>query len=262
MAFRRIIDFFFNPDGETQPSGESGAALSRSSTVLEQNPSPSAAETAASLNNGRTGEGGDIVPEVAAGDPLRARCGIALRPWDYRYAEVVCEWRNDMRFLHLWNSSRKPSTREEFWADMSQMLEHTTFFLVHLEGREEPIGCIYANRPASRAQKFLQINILLVPEYRRKLGFGMAATYLFIRHLFEEFDISKVVLDVYGWNVVSIKSTSHQARLEGVRRNHVYWDGRAYDLYEFGVSREAFHEEVMKSPAWKRLIGPDGAARG
>lgn len=220
-------------------------------------PSSPSAEKAASLGPAWDAADAELLPPSAASSTayLQARCGVTLRPWDAKFIHVACAWRNDSRFLHLWNANRKHCSREEIQDEIRFMLDNTVFFLIHFADREEPIGCVYAGHPASEAQRYLRVNVMLPPE-NQKPGHSIAATLLFLQHLFSHFEISKVAFEIYGWNIRSIKATAHlpQVQLEGIRRDHVVWNGKAYDQYEFGLSREAF-DEIKMSSIWKRLIG-------
>ena len=118
-----------------------------------------------------------------------------------------------------------------------------------------PLGFVYAVRASSPIQKHFNVGAFL-GEQSKGLGYGPAAVALFLRYLFQNFDIPKAVFEIYGWNAASLKATSHfpQFRLEGVRERHIFWAGEFFELYEFGLSREDF-SSLMETPFWKRMIG-------
>jgi ribosomal-protein-serine acetyltransferase len=186
---------------------------------------------------------------------LSARCGVFLAPWEDGFEDELYQWRNNPQTLHLWNGDRSLVTRRKLRKELDELLEKAVAFLIFREGQARPLGFVYACKASSPVQKHYSVGCF-VSDTARGQGVGPAATALFVRYLFENFDIPKLEFTVYAWNQASLKATRHmpQFRLEGIRKAHVQYNGRMHDLYEFGLSRDDF-EELQTAALWKRLVG-------
>lgn len=185
----------------------------------------------------------------------KARNGIVLTAWDNSFEDLFYKWRNNYSALFLWNSDQKLRSRKEIKRDIRYMLQNTEFYFVRHDKMYAPIGFAYSLNFTNPTQKFRNVTIFLSPE-NQNVGHSVAATLLFVQYLFSTYNITKVVSEVYAWNVNSIRSTEHlkEVRLEGTRMNHAYWNGRFHDIYEYALTRDAFHR-IMRSKLWKRVIG-------
>ena len=117
----------------------------------------------------------------------------------------------------------------------------------------EALGFVASSWPTSSP---MLVHVYLDHKYRG-LGYGAAAAGIFIRYLFESFHTSKLVFEVPGWDLsgARLMSSLRQFLLEGVRLKQLSLGGDAYDLYEFGLSREDF-QLLRETPLWPRLVGP------
>jgi len=208
------------------------------------------------------GQGGDK-PRPASGrnsdtkskGRLTARTGVFLSPWEDGYEDELLRWRNDIGLLHLWNGDRKLVTRRKLRKELDELLEKALAFLIFKHAQARPLGFVYAAPATSPVQKHYNIGCFVDDRSHGK-GVGPAATALFVRYLFENFDTPKLAFEVYGWNAPSLKAVSHypQFRLEGVRKRHVHYNGGLHDLHEFGLSREDF-TVLTQTPFWRRMVG-------
>lgn len=186
---------------------------------------------------------------------LMARCGVFLAPWEDGFEEELYRWRNDVRLLHLWNGDRTLVTRRRLRKELDELLESAVALLICHKRHTRPLGFVYACKATSPVQKHYSVGCFVSDEAQGK-GIGPAAIALFVNYLFTNLDAPKLAFEVYGWNEASRKAVSHlpQFKLEGVRRGHVYYNGSAHDLLEFGLSREDFWE-LQNTAYWKRAVG-------
>jgi len=186
---------------------------------------------------------------------LSARCGVFLAPWEDGFEDELYQWRNDTRLLHLWNGDRMLVTRRKLRKELDELLEKCVAFLIFREGQARPDGFVYASKATSPVQKHYSVGTFVSDAAQGK-GVGPAATALFVRYLFANFDTPKLEFTVYAWNQPSLKAVRHlpQFKLEGVRKEHVHYDGQMHDLYEFGLSRRDYGE-LQTTAYWKRQVG-------
>lgn len=186
---------------------------------------------------------------------ISSRRGVFLSVWETEFENELLVWRNDTRLLHLWNGDRRPVNRRKIKKELDELLEKAIAFLIFREGHQRPCGFVYAVKAPSPVQQHYSVGCF-VGDANQGQGVGPAAAALFIRYLFTNFNTPKLEFTVYAWNEPSLKAVSHlpQFQLEGVRKNHVHFDGKLHDLFEFGLSREGY-EELRQTAIWKRIVG-------
>jgi RimJ/RimL family protein N-acetyltransferase len=170
---------------------------------------------------------------------------IYLRPLEMGDAGRYRRWINDPdvrvplgRFLPL-------SEKEEH-----ELIEHagakpdTVRLAVVLKDGDRHIGGVGLQeiRWKDRAAMF---GVLIGEEDCRGHGYGSEATRLMLRYAFETLNLNRVELCVYAFNAAAIRAYEKAGFVrEGVRRDHVFIDGRYVDDVVYAVlARDYFARE-------------------
>lgn len=164
-----------------------------------------------------------------------------LRPISQADYPALFEWRADLLELHIWGSSRKVPTWEEFLVEMSQLLSGSVTLLVLAREREQPIGFVQAfNHNPSDGWCFTVAYIR--PEYRGRPHAAEAYIAL-LEYLFRSFPVRKVYADVSEFNIHPMKPLMAGGFVEEGRfREHTWHDDRYWDVIRLAMHREKWNE--------------------
>lgn len=194
----------------------------------------------------RIGEGPDAVPASATdlpaalpppADPLApvlSGHGLRLDPvtpadTDFLYTLAVAP-----ETSYRWRYRGVPPSFEQFAADLWKQV------LVQLVARPaggEPVGHLMAYNPDSTAGN-VYLGAVFVPTFA---GTGLAAHAVgqFVRYLFHCFPLTKVYLEVPGYNWPQVSSGEGSLfEVEGRLRDHDYYAGRRWDRWICAVYRD------------------------
>lgn len=95
-----------------------------------------------------------------------------------------------------------------------------------------------------------ELSIWLARGYRGR-GYGTAALWKGLRHIFSEFDLHKVYLRVLSYNVRAIRSYEKCGfQEEGVLRQEMCVDGSWHDLIYMGLLRSEFEDREAEQASF------------
>lgn len=178
------------------------------------------------------------VPQLSGSDPLAP----VLTGHGLRLDPVTPE---DTRFLYTlaiapetsyhWRYRGAPPSLERFTGDMwNQMVVQ---FVARRIEDNQPVGQVIAYS-ADPTARFVYVGAVFVPSYT---GTGLAAhaVGVFVRYLFHTFPLSKVYLEIPGYNWPQLRSGEGTLfEVEGVLRDHYYYAGRCWDQYLCAIYRD------------------------
>lgn len=133
-----------------------------------------------------------------------------------------------------WRYRGAVPTLENFQAGLHQGV--LTQFVVTLPGTGEPIGMVVVyNADMSRGIGYLAA--VFTPEYVLS-GLGTEAVGLFVRYVFQVWNLRKLYMEMPEYNYEQIASgAGRRFDIEGRLRDHNYYDGQYWDEYVLSVRR-------------------------
>lgn len=102
-----------------------------------------------------------------------------------------------------------------------------------------------------RYDRTASITVALKKTYR-KIGIGLYSTFLACQYIFDFLGLEKIETTVFEYNGTSLKINHKFMKLEGCRRKTIYWKGKYWDKYLFGLLKEEY-KELIKSKYFKFL---------
>lgn len=171
---------------------------------------------------------------------------IGLRPIEEPDYPILLHWRNEERFLRLFSSRRNIVSLTEFVAETKRVLEngprHIQFVIVRKKDNKV-IGTTYSFN-LDLTDGYVFINTYMDEEVERR-GYGMIATLLLIRYLFDSFPIHKIYFEVFAYNELS-HSTMKSAEFieEGRFKDHRFYGGKRHDVIRLAFYRDAFEKKA------------------
>ncbi|MEO0340967.1 MAG: GNAT family protein [Bacteroidota bacterium] len=177
------------------------------------------------------------------GKKIRLR---GLEPEDY---EFFYNWNQDTETARniawLWFPTSKASVQEWAQSESLKKGENDEFFFVIETLDGEPVGSINANS-VSKLDGSFRYGVGIVDKARRK-GYAKEAIQIFLNYYFNELRYNKVNAGVYEFNENSI--TLHQKMgfvQEGRLRQTKYSQGKYWDVFIFGMTREEYNQKVAQ----------------
>ena len=153
---------------------------------------------------------------------------------------TILEWRQDTRFLRLWNSDpfvERTETQICDWINGLGKTERELAFAIRLLDSEEIIGTIgldeieWSNRVAG-----LGIGIGNPKNWGK--GYGTEATKLLIDYAFNDLNLFRIQLTVFDFNSRAIALYEGMGfKKEGTFREFLERDGKRHDMLLYGLLR-------------------------
>ena len=157
---------------------------------------------------------------------------------DFLYSLVSDEWTGPR-----WRYLGAVPSREQFQMEMSQGL--LAQFVVVERATGQWIGHLQAYNPDLNAGVSYMAAAMAPSAHRT--GIGMEAGYLFAKFLFQTFRLRKLYLEVPSFNLPLLGSVIVAVgHLEGVLREHVYYDGRFWDRHVIAIYKEDVASKSMR----------------
>lgn len=174
---------------------------------------------------------------------------LELREVQEEHLPTLFLWRNSDDFMKLCSTRRNFVSLEEFKNELASDLRkdrHTQFLIVR---KGEYIGTIYSYN-LNRTDEYVFVTIYIAESWRSK-GYGAEAMIVFFEHLFREYNLYKVYVEVYSYNLESLNALSSGGFVEEGRFcGHRLYNDKRYDLV-----RMAFFRSQLKdfAPLIKKL---------
>jgi RimJ/RimL family protein N-acetyltransferase/aryl carrier-like protein len=167
--------------------------------------------------------------------PARLRDGrFVLRPVTAEYTQFLYELAISEEVGFRWRFRGAVPTQETFAAGLNQGV--LAQFVVTIPATGEPVGLVVAYN-ADMSRGVAHLAAVFVPAYVLS-GLGVGAVDLFVRHLFQVWNLRKLYMEMPEYNFELIASgAGERFDVEGRLRDHNYYDGRFWDEYVLAVYR-------------------------
>ncbi len=164
---------------------------------------------------------------------------IELAPISTDDAERLYEWIND-RELVLLSSAYSPvhEPNHEEWFEQIRSREDVVIFAIRLLDGGELVGSCQL-RDIDPRHRTAELLIRIGPEEARGRGVGTQAVQLLLDHAFNDLDLARVHLKVFGGNERALRVYEKAGmRREGTLRKAVYLDGERVDVVVMAILRD------------------------
>jgi len=164
---------------------------------------------------------------------------VLLRAVSREDLPAFFRWRVDVFEMHLWASSKRVPTFEEFATELDQMLRQTITFLTVNKQTGQPIGFVQAYN-LNLNEGWCYALVYTAPRYRR--GHGVEAYVGLLDYLFRSFNLRKIYADVFEFNADSMSPLMSAGFVEEGRfRQHVWFEKQYWDVIRFAIYRDDWY---------------------
>lgn len=158
---------------------------------------------------------------------------------------AITRWWDDADFLRLYNTAPAAPRNEDQLSrrfDLSSTSPDVFLFAVRLIADDTFIGLIeFDGIDWSNRTTFVSIGI--GEATHRGRGYGLDAMKLALNFAFNELNLHRVCLTVFGYNAAAIALYDRLGfTREGVYREHLERDGRRHDMLLYGLLRHEWLE--------------------
>jgi len=178
---------------------------------------------------------------------------VTLRPIEEEDLEFVRTLFNDPELESLVVGWSWPVSRYQHKKWFEKISADTNSIRYIIETKEDgPVGTSgwqpidWKNRIAA------SIGIRIINKQLRSKGIGIDTCMAMLKYIFDELQLNRTDSEVIEYNKASIKLLEKLGyKLEGVRRNYIYKNGKYYDLLLYGLLKEEYYETVKRLKYWK-----------
>jgi RimJ/RimL family protein N-acetyltransferase len=179
---------------------------------------------------------------------------VMLCPFEKEQLAKAQEWINAEE-VRCWLANVFPlnGLQEEEWFERVSKSDRELVFAVRLVESEEHVGnCgLHAIDWVNRSAEY---GVVLGEPSARCKGYGTEVTSLVLRYAFEQLNLNRVFLRVYGYNLRAVRCYEKAGyRLEGRLRQARYWEGRYWDVFVMSVLRSEYR--ARQSAGERRAFG-------
>lgn len=214
-----------------------------------------------SVQDGRMLRGGEARTDERQDGPVVYYLGerIYFRPLELADEPLLRRWINDPRvWRYLLHRGPINEQRErEYLESLGKSSKDYTFGIVARDS-DRLIGStgLHNLDPVARSATF---GIMIGDVARHNQGYGTEATRLTLKFAFQELNLHRIQLSVYGNNWRAIRVYQKVGFVhEGCLRQAAYRNGQYVDEYRFAILREEWNKvanlEVPKSAYVNRLV--------
>lgn len=166
---------------------------------------------------------------------------LQLTAYNDSYINHLFVWRNTSLFLTNLTARPAIDNLEQFKTEIQRDFStdrHQQFMI--LVG-ETTIGTIYSYS-LNKIDKYCFVSVFVIDTFTNS-GFGVKATILFCKHLFDKYELYKIYFDTYDYNntVVALLKKK-QISLEGNFKSQHIHDGKRHDVLRFALYKKDIEE--------------------
>lgn len=174
---------------------------------------------------------------------------IRLRGVEPSDAAAFSAWNLDSEMArgvdYVWIPVSQAFTQKWLEEESSKKLENDSFRWIIEDSSETAVGWISTHDCNARNGTFAYA-IGIASEHRRK-GYAFEAVELILKYYFEELRYQKVTASVHGYNEASVILHEKLGFVrEGTLRRMVFTEGKYYDLYYYGMTKEEWKKSLPK----------------
>lgn len=181
---------------------------------------------------------------------------VRLRVMDSTDGEYVRRLRNHPEIVKHFQS-------RQFISDVQQMAFVSTlkdssdqlYFIAEMNSNDQPFG-VYSIRRIDHRNQRAENGVFLEPDSPATGVESLEAAFLLLQYEFQYLNLRKILADVLSTNRRAIRFNEALGfQLEGVRREHVFYDGLFHDLREYSLFRDDFYKSP--TPAIRAIQGAE-----
>jgi len=181
---------------------------------------------------------------------------IYLRALEQGDATIFLPWVNDFDVIRNLVMHRPMSLEgeEAFIARVNED-KNVVVLAIVLKKDDRVIGntALHAIHPRNHHAGF---GIMIGDKREWNKGHGTEATRLIVRYGFETLNLNRIWLQVYEDNARAVRSYEKVGfRVEGKLREHLYRDGRFWDVLNMGILRKEWRS-AEEAPPHGSAVGP------
>jgi RimJ/RimL family protein N-acetyltransferase len=183
------------------------------------------------------------VESIWQGKLVRLRA-IEPEDWEALYHSSLDTEQDRLSFSTIFPPSKEYFRKRTATESAAYSTENDKFRWIIENEAGELVGNINTNK-CDRRQGTFSYGLGVNQAYRRK-GYAREAIFLVLRFFFHELGYQKVNVQVYAFNEGSLAlHRSLGFKEEGRLRRMIYTNGKYYDEFHFGMTREEFDERFM-----------------
>lgn len=157
-------------------------------------------------------------------------------PNDYK---TLFLWFTDVDDLYLWTDDRNTYSFDIFVDVFNRRLRNVFDIFYVLDVNGESVGFTYTYR-ANKVDGYTFLCFYLSPKYRKN-KLGSIIGWYFVHHLFSNYNLRKIYVEIYSYNRASLKLVVKNGfEQEGCLKSHRWHDNQFWDLQIYALTRERF----------------------
>jgi RimJ/RimL family protein N-acetyltransferase len=170
---------------------------------------------------------------------------VKLRAYKREDVPLACEYMNDSETKrHLVTDIPYPMIYDQelkWYESLSSAKDSYSFAIEDLDSGKYIGGCGINN--INWLSRVATIGIFIGDKDYWSKGYGTDAMKVLVKFVFEQMNMNKIKLFVFGFNVRAQKCYEKCGfKVEGVLRQELFRDGKYYDEYCMGILREEWQE--------------------
>lgn len=164
---------------------------------------------------------------------------VKLVKYEEKYFNYIYNEYQDYNSRYLFTNDLNITSKSKMWEILNKKLinNYHEFMIIVNKQTNLPIGFIYSYDYDVR-NNYLYITLFIEKKSRNSI-YGVESGMIFLNYLFNKYPIRKVYCTVYKYNKMSFKFLQNaEFEMEGVLKEHRYFDGKYHDMMIFSFNRE------------------------
>jgi RimJ/RimL family protein N-acetyltransferase len=160
---------------------------------------------------------------------------VSLSPMAERDLEAVVQWRNQVRDKFIYRELFTVQSQTKWLREVVQKGKAVQYIIHEKTGNG--IGSVFL-KDIDKKNKKAEYGIFIGEKGAQGKGYGTEAAKLMIQYGFKELDLHKIILRVFAFNKIAIKSYEKAGFIqEGYLKDEVCIDDNYYDIVLMGIIR-------------------------
>lgn len=172
---------------------------------------------------------------------------IVLRGFEEEDVQKIVQWRNDPQ-INKYFFEYEPSTvrSQRRWFENFASRRDEKFFVIS-NRKGEAIGTVGLTKIDSRSRNAEWGRFMLGDKKYLGKGYGLEALYLSAWYAFSHLNLRRLYLEVFAWNKRARAMYERFGfKKEGVRREHVFRNGKYHDVVLYGLLADEFRKRYQR----------------
>ena len=178
---------------------------------------------------------------------------VTLRPIEEEDLEFVRTLFNDPELESLVVGWSWPVSKYQHRKWFEKISADTKSIRYIIETKEDgPVGTSGWKEIDWKNRIAVSIGIRIINKKLRSKGIGVDTCMAMFKNIFDDLQMNRTDSEVIEYNKASIKLLEKLGyKLEGVKRNYIYKNGRYNNLLLYGLLREEYYETVKRLKYWE-----------